>query len=269
MLIDWFTVAAQIVNFLILLALLKHFLYDRIIRAMEEREEKVRSRLEDAETKARESEQEAEKYRQKNRDIEEKRKEMMDKVREQAESQRKELTQKARHEVEDLRAKWQESVQRQKASFLRELKQMAGHQVYEVSRKALKDLADADVEEHVIRVFLKEMENMKKEEREKMAEAVKDSGGKAILRSGFEISSTQRRQITRVLHEKISEDAEVDYETDPEIVFGVVLKSGGEKLSWCLEGYLKTLEDKTREALETETRAGKEKERQKGEGGSQ
>ena len=32
MLIDWFTVVAQIVNFLVLVALLKHFLYGRLVR---------------------------------------------------------------------------------------------------------------------------------------------------------------------------------------------------------------------------------------------
>ena len=35
---DWFTVIAQIINFLILVALLKRFLYGPIIRAMERRE---------------------------------------------------------------------------------------------------------------------------------------------------------------------------------------------------------------------------------------
>jgi F-type H+-transporting ATPase subunit b len=38
--IDWFTLVAQIANFLILVALLKHFLYNRIIKAMDEREKR-------------------------------------------------------------------------------------------------------------------------------------------------------------------------------------------------------------------------------------
>jgi F-type H+-transporting ATPase subunit b len=51
MLIDWFTVVAQIINFLILVALLKHFLYGRIIKAMDQREERINSRLEEAKKK--------------------------------------------------------------------------------------------------------------------------------------------------------------------------------------------------------------------------
>jgi F-type H+-transporting ATPase subunit b len=259
-LIDWFTVAAQILNFLILVALLKRFLYDRIIRAMDEREEKVRSRLEEAEKKEKEREEEAEKYRQKNREIEEKRKEMLDKAKEEAENQRKDLTKKARQEVETLRIRWQESLQREKTSFLRELRQMTGHQVYAISRRVLRDLAEADLEERVVRVFLRELENMKKKERNEMAEAIREDGNNAIVRSGFEISSTQRQQITRTLREQIAEDADVHYETDPEIIMGIDLKSHGEKVAWSIEGYLKTLEEEIRVTLEREIEDRREKE---------
>jgi hypothetical protein len=43
-LINWFTVIAQIVNFLILVVLLKYLLYDRIIKAMDERRQRKRNR---------------------------------------------------------------------------------------------------------------------------------------------------------------------------------------------------------------------------------
>ena len=45
MLIDWFTVVAQIVNFLVLVALMKHFLYGRLLRAIDEREAGIAARL--------------------------------------------------------------------------------------------------------------------------------------------------------------------------------------------------------------------------------
>lgn len=256
MLIDWFTVAAQVVNFLILVALLKHFLYDRIIQAMDEREGKVRARLDEAEKREQERREEAETYRRKNREIEERRKDMLDKAKQAAEDERKELTQNARHEVETLRAKWREGLEREKASFLRELKQMAGRQVFDVSRRALKDLADADMEERVITVFLKEIKAMKREARDKMARTIKEDGSKITVRSAFEISSTQRQQITRTLHEQLAGKADVNYEADPEIIFGVELKSGGEKVTWSLGEYLKALEDQTRMALEKETGEG-------------
>ena len=77
MLIDWFTVAAQIINFLILVALLKHFLYGRIINAMDQREARITSRLEEAERKKSEAEDEAAAYSRKSQEFDLQREEMI------------------------------------------------------------------------------------------------------------------------------------------------------------------------------------------------
>ena len=48
MLIDWFTVAAQALNFLILLWLMKRFLYAPILHAIDAREQRIAAELKDA-----------------------------------------------------------------------------------------------------------------------------------------------------------------------------------------------------------------------------
>ena len=123
MLIDWFTVIAQIINFLVLIALLKRFLYDRIIKAMDQREEKIASRLAEAERNRKEAEQEAEAYQKKNRELDEKRQEMLSQAKEEVEVKRKELMKKARDEVDQVQARWREAIQREKDSFLQDLRE--------------------------------------------------------------------------------------------------------------------------------------------------
>ncbi len=51
MLIDWFTVGAQVLNFLILVWLLKHFLYKPILNAIDSREKQIAAELADANVK--------------------------------------------------------------------------------------------------------------------------------------------------------------------------------------------------------------------------
>jgi hypothetical protein len=48
MLIDWFTVGAQALNFLILVWLMKRFLYKPILNAVAEREKRIAAELADA-----------------------------------------------------------------------------------------------------------------------------------------------------------------------------------------------------------------------------
>ena len=57
MLINWFTVIAQIVNFVVLVALLKHFLYAPLLRAIDSREKRIADRLAEASQKNQEAEQ--------------------------------------------------------------------------------------------------------------------------------------------------------------------------------------------------------------------
>ena len=79
--IDWFTVIAQVINFLVLVWLLKRFLYKPILNAIEEREKKVSEQLTDAAEKMDEANEKLNQYQQKNEEFDQKKKEMMDEVR--------------------------------------------------------------------------------------------------------------------------------------------------------------------------------------------
>src|SRR5690625_1258947 len=63
--VDWFTVIAQILNFLVLVWLLKRFLYKPVLNAIDEREKKIASELEDAALHKAEARKEKEKFIQK------------------------------------------------------------------------------------------------------------------------------------------------------------------------------------------------------------
>ena len=265
MLIDWFTVTAQIVNFIVLIVLLKYFLYDRIIKAMDRREETIRSRLEEAESKKEEAEQEADSYRRKNEEIDRNRSEMLTQAKDEAEKERKSLSKKARKEVEKARVRWEESVQKEKDAFLRELRRLAANQVYAISRQVLRDLADSELEERLVEVFLSELQDMPEEKRHAMAEVIREEGNTAAVRSGFEISTKLRRKITESVRDSLAEKAEVTYETVPDMIMGIELKSKGEKIAWSLENYLDGLEERAREALEKEAQTEQRKDEKEGE----
>jgi F-type H+-transporting ATPase subunit b len=251
-LINWFTVIAQIVNFLILVFLLKYFLYDRIVKAMDEREQRIQLRLKEAEAKKQEAEQEAEAYGKKNRDFDAKREEMLAQAKDEAGARRKELTEEARQAVTKQRSVWLEAIQRDKKSFVQDLRKMAGSQVYTIARKAFRDLADEDVEQRTINAFLVHLNAMSKKTREAIATSIKESGDELIVRSAFGMPPKMREKITGSLRRKIADGIEIRYEAAPELIMGVELKIRGHKIAWSLEDYLDTLEEHALQALETE-----------------
>ncbi len=144
--IDWFTFIAEIINFLVLMALLKRFLYGPIIKAMEQRERKISDRLQQAAEKTQEAQQEADLYRQKQQELKEQRSTMFSQAKAEVEQARLDLIKSARAEVDATQAKWYTAIRQEKDSFVRSLRQQVGQQIYATLRRALVDLANADLE---------------------------------------------------------------------------------------------------------------------------
>lgn len=251
MLIDWFTVIAQIINFLILVFLLEHFFYDRIIQAMEERESRIQKRLRDAEQRKKDAEQAAAFYRNKQEEIEDKRSEILEEAKKAAEERRKKLSQEAREEVDDLRKKWKDGVQKEKEVFVREFCRMAAREVFAIARKALGNLADLEVEERVGKIFIERMKKMKKKDLKEIAQSLQESKRPAKVLSGFEISTQMRRKITQAVHRQIADGVDVEYETSPELLLGIELKTRGRKLGWNGKTYLADLEENALNRLDS------------------
>jgi F-type H+-transporting ATPase subunit b len=254
-LIDWFTAVAQIINFLILVFLLKHFFYDRIIQAMEERENRIQKQLRDAEQREKDAEQEAESYRDKKIELERQRKEKLEQVKEEAEEQRKKLTQEVHKEVDNLRKKWKDGIQKEKEAFVRDLRRMAAREIFAIAREALGSLADLEVEERMTGVFLEQLKKLNENELKEMAQSLREENRPAVVRSGFEISAQMRRKITQAVHRHIADGVDVEYETVPELFMGIELKTRGRKLDWNLDAYLADLKESAMNLIESVDRA--------------
>jgi F-type H+-transporting ATPase subunit b len=248
-LVDWFTVIAQIVNFLVLVVLLKFLLYDRIVRVMDERQQKIASRLEEAKKKKAEAEKEAESYRQKNRELDEKRADMHKQAKSDADQHRDELMQEAREEVQQQKAQWHQAIEQEKAGLVEQLRQQTARQVCEISRRALADLADVQMQEQVLDVFLRRVQELEKEERERLTDMLERSDEEVAVHTSFEVDDQRQRAIAKAVQKLIGKDREVEFKRDRGLVCGIELRCGGRALGWSVAGYLDSLERSFAEVL--------------------
>ncbi len=250
MLIDWFTVFAQIVNFLILVYLLKRFLYGPIIAAMQRREEKIAARLKDADDKRAKAEEESDAYRKKGQELDEKREQLLEEAKREAEEHRKKLVHEARKEVSETRSRWREAILHEQEAFLKDLKVRTGSHIYHIARRALADLSESDLEQEMIRGFLKRLPGIDEEMRKRIAAVIGKSGGEVAVRSAFEIPGSERQRITRAVHDLLEGSGAVRYETCPDLLCGLELATDGYVVGWNLDSYLKGLEEDIKGLLE-------------------
>lgn len=254
MLIDWFTVIAQIFNFLVLVYLLKRFLYKPIIKAMDGREQRIAGRLEEADKREEGARQELEQYEQRNRELDSQREQLVSQMKEDVESQRKELVSQARHQVDAIRTNWYEALEREKESLLQDLRERTGKHTYAVARRALKDLANVELEQHIVRVFIERLRNLDEEEQKALKESVQKSKREVTVISAFEILQETSQDIAQVLREYLSDPVDLQFETSPEVICGIELRVKGRKIAWSVPDYLDGLETILAKVLGGETK---------------
>jgi F-type H+-transporting ATPase subunit b len=251
-LIDWFTVAAQILNFLILVGLLKKFLYGPIIRAMDEREAKIAERLEEARRRSEAAQREADEYSRRNQELDAKRAEMLQEAKAKAEQLRKDLVEQARSEVEERKIGWQETIRREQQTFLKDLRRQAGEKILAISRQALKDLANRQMERQVVEVFLEALERTDYNEMKGLdyADGEKEAG--ITVSSAFKLQEDLRNRLVQKIEQWVGGPAKVEFEESKELLSGIELKSNGRKITWNLKDYLDSLEQSMHQILEQE-----------------
>ena len=147
MLIDWPTVIFQIINFLILIALLKRFLYGPIIRAMDEREKKIAQRLARAAKAEKEAAKHASRLALDQEEFAKNRVSMQQEARLEIDTWKNESIERLKNEIADQKKDWQKSLEDEQEAFLQKLKISISRQVFQVARKAFTDLADEQLEE--------------------------------------------------------------------------------------------------------------------------
>jgi F-type H+-transporting ATPase subunit b len=244
--IDWLTVAAQIVNFLVLVWLLQHFLYGPITRAMAAREERIQNRVAEAQEARDDAEAEAERLRAKQEELDAARDDALEQARRQAEETRRQLERDARAEVDDRRKAWIDQLEDERATFLDELRRRSSDAFYTLARRALVDLADADLEERIADGFLGQLQDLDDDARGQLAAA-----GSATVTSRFALSSGAKRKLTKAIHDLLGEELDVAYATDDGVAGGIVLEAGSRRVAWTLESWLDGLEAAVRDRLDS------------------
>lgn len=248
MTVDWLTVGAQVLNFLVLVYLLKRFLYGPVVRAMARREAAIAERQREVQQGRENAEAEARRHREAREALEAQRERLLARAREEAEDLRRTLEKELRRETDEVRERWRAELERERAVFLREVRRHVAEQFEALARRALADLASADLESQMAQVLVERLGALDVDRRAALARA-SAAGEPLRVRSAFELPATVKRHITSGLRDTLGREVEVTYELVDDVVCGVEIRAGGESLAWSLEGYLDALERRLADGL--------------------
>lgn len=240
MTIDWVTVSAQVVNFLILVWLLKRFLYRPVLRAMERREQGIRERLDQADARERDADTRRRDYQDAQADLERRRQALLEAARQEAAQCRQRLLEEARAEVTRRREDWQRELDAQREAFLERLGQRSLAAVEALARQALQDLAGTRLEAQALEVFSERLAELDVESRQRLARGE----GPLRVATSFTLSPDEQARLGEALHRHLAPSLEIRFSRATSLVCGIELMRGGCRLGWSLADYLDELHDR-------------------------
>lgn len=256
MTIDWFTLIAQVVNFALLLVLLRVFLFRPIQRVMQEREERIARAYAEAQAASAEAEAQARALDGERQRFEAERHERLGVLEQEVARERDERLAAVTEEAEQARGVWRTEFERERASLAEDVRTAAATALRGALERGWRELADEDLEAHALKVFARRLADLDADERASLADAVRV--GPVRFATAFEASEAQREALRAATREAVATKAPdgrtpaaggargpldaATFDRDPNLLAGVRLRAGDRRVGWTLRAHLEDLE---------------------------
>lgn len=249
MLIDWFTVIAQMVNFLVLVALLKRFLFTPITAVMRARREKIDADLDAAGKREEEAHKVEEAFQDKSRELDLRREGILREAREQAKKQGEEHLRQMRAEASAEQGRLREALELKIKEIGTRLRLMALHDAAGMARRTLEDLAGTPLEDGLVSAFIRQIENLDEESRARVASALREKDTTPEVRCTFFLKDDLRHRLEEAIQKGFAPGAAVRFEPAPGMPLGIEMDLEGYRLRWRIDQYLGDLEEEVAKAI--------------------
>lgn len=240
---DWFTFVAQLINFVLLLVLLRRFLFTPIQRAMQRREAAITARVKAAEEQMAAATNAEANWRAQQQAFAAQKAELLATAEAEAHALRREMVQEARVEVNAQQERWYAALHHEQTLFLESLRQQINEQVFAVARRALSDLANLDLEQQIVAVFLQQLHALSDAERGQLHKAIQTADDRVVVRSTFALPEMERQRLQACLEEVSGCPVKLRFSSAPELGCGIALQVDGQRLAWSLHHYLAEAEE--------------------------
>ena len=233
--IDWVTVLEQIANFLVLLWLLKRFLYRPILDGIDAREAEISKRMAAAEQAQQEAKAAESQYVKQRAQLVSEQDALLEKALAATEGQRDDLLAEARAKLQQEQQDWRKHLEHERQAFNARLQQSGSDALLKLTRKALHELADETLEDAIVRHIGKQLQPMVGE----LTQAAAGRQKAQVTTRDTLPAATQALLQTEV--QQWLPDVTLNFATDERQARGLVMQVGGAQVAWTTDSYMDEL----------------------------
>ena len=239
---DLVTFFAQIVNLFVLVWLLKRFLYRPILEVIEKRQQEIRNTVQAAENMRLASEKERKKWEKEKQIYETEHQKELSQISQELEEKRKEGLAEIKSSLQRQRLKMQNDLLAEMSALHTDIGHFIATDFMHLAGVALKDLSGCCPLDQALNLFLKKIRSLDKKEVKKINIIIQKQN-LIFINSSETLSKKQIEETTHILQKMfdIPSRCKIKFNTVPELILGVEMRTGDVSLDWNIKAYLDIL----------------------------
>lgn len=224
--LNWTTFVLELINFLILVWILKRFLYRPVLDIISRRQQSIRETLADAQQTRSEADQLKDQYAHRISDWEEERQQARERLYTEIDDERTrrmdELHKQLKLEADRARTATAHRLE----DATRKIEQTAMDQAAAFGSRLLTQLAGPDLELRLLDLVVEEFKTMSTEKTEALRAGWKKANESIAVDSVWPLPDDARKRLEQALHQSIDAQVTVRFAQDPQLIAGLRIVIG-------------------------------------------
>jgi len=222
--IDWWTLALQAVNFLVLVWLLWRFLYRPVREVIERRKQLAERAFADADNQKGEAEAARRGFEEGRAGLAQERQDMLKKIHEELEVDRRKALEEARDKANELLEAARESIGQEREAALTEIREQVAALAVELASGLLGKAGSSASSGVFLEQLERQLKDMPADERERLQKDLAADNARLMVVTAAPLTPEEREQWSDRLSAGLGQREKTDFATDPEILGGAELR---------------------------------------------
>lgn len=241
--LNWSTFVLEIINFLVLVWILKRFLYRPVLAALKQRQEKIEQTLDEAKRLKAEGTDLEQQYQNRMQDWEREKQQARSELHKETQAERIKQLAQLEQDLASEREKVAIIAQRHQAEAQQQYLQNAHRQGARFAARLLRTVSGPELELRLFEMLLQSFDQFDQAQLARLQDNCGAAGNNIFVSSAFPLSGVHKKQLQEKLSQLCKQSVQLECREDPALVAGLKLIVGAWVLHLNIQDELKDFAD--------------------------
>ncbi len=246
--LDWSTLVLEVINFLVLVWLLKHFFYKPVLGVIAQRKAAIDKTLSDAEARDKEAKNLQSTYQGRLEQWEKEKDGLRQDLTREMKAQRQRMTADLDRDLVKERERQDVLMQRRVAQLEGQADEKGRREGLQFTARLLERIASPELEARFVDIFLEDLGHLPKEQQEALRTASRSSHQRIRVTSAFPLTDSQRGTVAGAIKDVVQEEVAAAFQEDAALLGGIRINIGPWTLRANLQDELAFFGERVRDA---------------------